>query len=169
MHGKLHNVLLLIVCAILPAHGAGFERCGELAGAAYGFCVSASHLGCGTRSEQNSNACSRIEDNFFQITGNMPPWLVQCPCFSHSELGDYYEGSRLSCSTTIAGSGPSGDIYYTRLIADGLNTSAVYHSGSKLCSGGPKNTNESSADPDLHQACLDVVLDTASEFRVDCD
>lgn len=51
------------------------EDCAATMGAGYGLCQAASHLGCGTDLEENTNACTKIEDNFVTITGELPPWL----------------------------------------------------------------------------------------------
>lgn len=51
------------------------DACEGQIGAGYGLCVSAHHLGCGTDLEKNTNACTKIEDNFVTITGELPPWL----------------------------------------------------------------------------------------------
>jgi hypothetical protein len=56
------------------------DACEGQMGAAYGMCISAGHLGCGTVSEENTNVCVKIEDNFLRVTGEMPPWLESGPC-----------------------------------------------------------------------------------------
>ena len=56
------------------------DACEGQIGAAYGLCLSASHLDCGTESENNTKACIRIEDSFLKVAGEMPPWLERGPC-----------------------------------------------------------------------------------------
>jgi len=67
------------------AADSDLPHCAGSTGAAYGLCLAATHLGCGTEAETNPQACSRIEENYLRITGSMPTWLVTCPCFD-SEL-----------------------------------------------------------------------------------
>lgn len=52
------------------------DGCAGTVGAGYGLCTAASHLGCGTDLENNTNACTKIEDKFVTITGELPPWLA---------------------------------------------------------------------------------------------
>lgn len=68
----------ILMIAPLALAQTSDEDCAGTIGAGYGLCTAASHLGCGTDSEKNTNACSRIEENFVTITGELPPWLVQC-------------------------------------------------------------------------------------------
>ena len=74
------TLLLAGTSAFAGNHDNGL--CSDLEGAAHGLCTAASRIGCGTDAEKNSNACAKIEENYFQITGELPPWLVSCPCWT---------------------------------------------------------------------------------------
>lgn len=56
------------------------DACEGQIGAAYGLCTAASHLGCGTESEKNTDACVQIENSFLKNTGEIPPWLAPTTC-----------------------------------------------------------------------------------------
>jgi len=85
---KLRNNILMVIAGILImsppsfAGNAADESCATSTGAAYGLCTAAWHIGCGTANEKSPKACGEIEDNYFKITGEMPPWLVICPCWT---------------------------------------------------------------------------------------
>ena len=60
--------------------------CADLEGTAFGLCNSAVQKDCGTDEEQNSQACDSIEKNYVKTTGEMPPWIQPCPCWTQKEL-----------------------------------------------------------------------------------
>jgi len=76
------------------------DACEGQIGAGYGLCTAAGHLGCGTESEKNTDACVQIEDSFLKNTGEMPPWLAPptCPCFTSAEANEIADGNVTYCS-----------------------------------------------------------------------
>lgn len=59
-----------------------FSICDGLSGAGWGLCRAGVATGCAD-STGNAIACGNIEDQFLQVTGNYPPWIitpVTCPC-----------------------------------------------------------------------------------------
>ena len=103
------TVTTVIACAMLSIASpvlaqTSDEDCAGTMGAGFGLCTAASHLGCGTESEKNGNACTKIEDNFVKITGEMPPWLASptCPCFTAEDLMEVGDG-RTSCGLDPSG------------------------------------------------------------------
>lgn len=88
------------------------EDCAGTMGAGYGLCIAASMLGCGTDSEKDTNACTKIEDNFVTITGELPPWLaVACPCFTQRELSELQVDGTLICSNYVGSYASIGEYY----------------------------------------------------------
>lgn len=125
------TVTTVIACAMLSIASpvlaqTSDEDCAGTMGAGFGLCTAASHLGCGTESEKNGNACTKIEDNFVKITGEMPPWMVPaCPCFTAADLREVGDGRSGSCG--VEPSGIAGGFI------SGLDGSWV-DAGSPLCS-----------------------------------
>jgi hypothetical protein len=79
-------------------------RCQGLSGAAFGMCAAAIAVGCD--GETVAAGCERIEDNFTQITGEVPPWtpLPKCPCGDIATFKDILvDATGLGC-TDEAGS-----------------------------------------------------------------
>lgn len=128
------TVTTVIACAMLSIASpvlaqTSDEDCAGTMGAGFGLCTAASHLGCGTESEKNGNACTKIEDNFVKITGEMPPWLASptCPCFTAEDLMDVADARIADCGVDPSGTG-GGNI-------DGWDGSWV-DAGSPDCSTG---------------------------------
>jgi len=72
------------------------DACEGQIGAGYGLCTAAGHLGCGTESEKNTDACEKIEDNFLKTTGEIPPWL-EASCWTTSNDYTFQCASSLPC------------------------------------------------------------------------
>jgi hypothetical protein len=62
-------------------------RCEGLTGAAFGLCKAAIAVGCDDP-EVTKPGCTKVEENFMQITGSEPPW-TQPVCTDNSECADY--------------------------------------------------------------------------------
>ncbi len=78
------TLFFLLLPLSSPIHSAppDFSLCEGLTGVARGLCRAGIAAGCanGTGSPL---ACMRIEDNFVDATGDLPPWLTpstECPC-----------------------------------------------------------------------------------------
>jgi len=74
------SVIALCVLFLSESSLSADPICKGLTGAAFGQCQAASAVGCdGT--ETQPKGCSRIEENFKKIVGQVPPWkLGSCPC-----------------------------------------------------------------------------------------
>lgn len=79
-------VCLLMINTPVLADAETYPACNGATGAAYGLCIAASHLKCGTEEEETTRACERIEENYLKLTGEIPPWLKNCPCWTTAIL-----------------------------------------------------------------------------------
>lgn len=70
----LTSIAILIVS--FPASSAkwDFSLCDGLYGAAFGLCRSGIAVGCDL--DDTQPACSQIAEQFEQITGELPPWVI---------------------------------------------------------------------------------------------
>ncbi len=91
----------LILFTSDPAQGEDFSLCDDLTGAAKGLCHAGVAAGCAD-GIGNLNACASIEETFIDVTGDVAPWVVPCPCWSAEELAglrypdnDPFEGCTL--------------------------------------------------------------------------
>jgi hypothetical protein len=76
--------LIIIFLYVVPVQAAppDFSICEGLSGAARGLCRAGVSAGCADDTG-NPGACERIEINFVDVTGDLPPWLAPptlCPC-----------------------------------------------------------------------------------------
>jgi hypothetical protein len=79
-------LLVIILCIIHGLSTNAFAEgpkddpnCEGLTGAAFGLCASAAALGCDDSTTKLG--CEKIDETYFTITGDIPPWSA-CPCFS---------------------------------------------------------------------------------------
>jgi len=69
---------------------AGECVCDGQSGAAYGLCIAyCEAMDCdGDMPNADDTACAKIEDCYKQITGDVPPWIDECPCFTYNHVCD---------------------------------------------------------------------------------
>ena len=157
-------------------------QCADESGAAYGFCVAASHLDCGTDAEKNEGACIKIENNYIQVTGEEPPWLAVCPCWIPEEVAglrhpNYVNRKEVSFCTNggISGVVFNWTIYRLKIQAgDTLNYRAMIHAEQETTRVGfPKVFNcklEDACGANAEGGCTNTVrvLSISEEEYVRC-
>jgi len=76
-------VMCLMVLSIILIYSPAFAQapdfsiCSEQRGAAFGLCRGGVAIGCDM--DDSSNACAQIAEQFEQITGELPAWVVEVP------------------------------------------------------------------------------------------
>lgn len=97
----LLTAVMMIVMISLPAstQGSDFSLCDGLRGADFGLCRAGVAIGCDI--DDTQPACAQIADEFEKITGEPPPWVLLCPCFSSSPDAHFCFGSDFDCSDGV--------------------------------------------------------------------
>ncbi len=150
-------IILMLLGTSAFAGNPADEACTGLTGPAKGLCTAAFNLGCGTEAEINSNACASIEENYLKLTGEMPPWLAFCPCFTTEFILE--EGEIVECiiQTPII---PDGGAFQWP-IGFGCTGTACFDGNVLSCGIGPTSLGIIQVSPiteDENAACLSEIV-----------
>ena len=88
----MRNLMSLLVAVFFLGGQAvaGKCVCDGQSGAAYGLCIAyCEAMDCDSDiPKADDTACAKIEDCYKQITGDVPPWSAECPCFTYNHVCD---------------------------------------------------------------------------------
>ena len=101
--------LVVIVLVIIMSSGVIAQAqisptesplCFGLTGQEKGLCVAAVAIGCDNLQEPTVMQCEMLSENFEQVSGQLPPWEVICPCYNIEMINYIYDQNPNTCMPT---------------------------------------------------------------------